>query len=179
MLLENLDIYIWWVWEELEYSVFQIYASQVGWVWPQTSSNLLENYERSPSYFCMFIKMVSNFMKFIIFLGLNFVWSCVCLLNRERSWKLFYNPAATKLVPNEEFGIAFNGMISDVDFFVLDILMETFQQEEIIYSFKQMMSFLWNSENEITVHITNWLKQYGRTQYIYYPWNAKSPPYWI
>ena len=26
--------------------------------------------------------------------------------------KLFYNPAASKLVPNEEFGIGFNGIFS-------------------------------------------------------------------
>lgn len=32
-----------------------------------------------------------------------------CLFWQGKKVKLFYNPAATKLVPNEEYGIAFNG----------------------------------------------------------------------
>ncbi|KAK6263494.1 hypothetical protein SCA6_018928 [Theobroma cacao] len=62
----------------------QVCTPFVGYVRTGEGSGILENHEWSSSNFCK------------------------CSIAGKKV-KLFYNPAATKLVPNEEYGIAFNG----------------------------------------------------------------------
>jgi len=48
--------------------------------------------------------------------------------------KLFYNPAATQLVPNEEFGIAFNGNFCNVTWFPKNVIFHIICKAEYLDS---------------------------------------------